>query len=70
VKITEFVNELVVPRKCLLEVSLATTSSSSEPPLKLHMMSTSGRFHNMSIPLLACGWDHRELSHFLSNCGV
>lgn len=25
VKITEFVNELVVPRKCLVEVSFATT---------------------------------------------
>jgi hypothetical protein len=34
--IVEFVNEMAAARKCLVEVSLATTSSSSELPLKLH----------------------------------
>ena len=47
-KITEFVNELVVPRKCLVEVSFATTSSSSKP-LKIDLISTSGLLHNLHI---------------------
>ena len=46
--IVEFVNEMAAARKSLVEVSLATTSSSSEP-LKLHMMSTPGRLHNLHI---------------------
>ena len=49
---TEFVNEWVVPRKCLLEVSLicnhAYDSSSSKPP-KIGLISTSGLLHNLHI---------------------
>lgn len=46
--IVEFVNEMAAARKSLVEVSLATTPSSSEP-LKLHMVSSSGRLHNLHI---------------------
>ena len=47
-KITGFVNELVVPRKCLVDVSIATTSSSSKA-LKIGLISTYGLLHNLHI---------------------
>jgi hypothetical protein len=70
VKITEFVNKLVVPRKCLLEVSFATMhivffQTSKDRP-DYYFWATPQSAHT----LLACGWDHRESSHLLSNCGV
>ena len=47
--ILDFVNEwMVASRKCLVEVSFATTSTSSKP-LKTDLMSTSGQLHNLHI---------------------
>lgn len=46
--ILEFVNEwMVAARKCLVEVSFATTCSSSSKRLKRDLMSTSGQLQNL-----------------------